>query len=113
MKKVRVLKAQMGLWEHPVGEVLEVTESLGERMVAGGSYEWVEEPKTLEQKFNDYNGDPKDLDIDCIEAKVLAQIAKEHYLEVVDNALTNMDYLLADAKDKAYIVKLRKALEAA
>ena len=53
-----------------------------DKLVDQGWFEWVEEPKTLRDKFNDICGSGTDCDY-CIK---MSQIAKEHTLEVFDKA---------------------------
>jgi len=109
MKKVRVER------EIPfakVGEEFELTEdntlyiktmkelhyrffkSEVDKLVSDGFLSWIEQPKSLEDKFNDFSGrliesinDSADYVSNRLTAKKLSKIAKEHYLEAFDKAV--------------------------
>lgn len=121
MKKIRVIK---DLPFAKVGEEFDLncdgelyiwsgrhTIIMIEKMIKDGWLEWVEEPKTLEDKFRDkysvwYPESPNNYKMIA-----LAHIAKEHYLEVFDKFNTGkIVEVELDAIIK-HIGLLRKALE--
>ena len=84
MKKVRVLR------EMPfarVGTILEIDSFLEDivgALRAKGYVEWLEEDKSLEEKFRDRACEKDSHYWGMLDLEKLAQIAKDHYLAVFD-----------------------------
>ena len=114
MKKVRVLK-KMPFAE--IGEKLSITqrfyyfgveflwnEHAVKQMISNGWLEWVEEDKSLEEKFNDYQKKQWQIRMPLTD---LVNIARTHFLEVFDKKQKQ----LGMKQNHTGLDYIRKALE--